>query len=780
MRHRLLPALLFFPALANGAQPGEANAFEPPGQCPAFFTPPPRIVPAWLDGIAREQARSPLAPVQPQAWSDEDALVPTTAPRAVPPVADEPPQATPPLQLEADDAELASDGVSLLRGDVWLQQGEEFLSSDVLTYDNRDGAVNTLAPATFGTRRMVIDAERIAYNTSTGTGTFEDVSFFLPERYARGEAALLDRTSPTQAELAGVKYSTCPPDDEEWWLKAASMELDQETGKGVGRHVRIAFMNVPFFYIPWISFPIDDRRMTGFLFPEFGSSGRSGDWLRVPYYINIAPNMDATITPHYMSERGTRLDGQFRYLFGWGEGVLDAEYLDHDRRFDDTRHYYRLAHRSLLPADWRFAVTYQEVSDEEYVQDFSESGRATLTTHLAQTASLTRSSLEHGLAIRYLRYQTVDPTIPEARRPYEKWPEIDYYWSPLALWDRLWFELDGESVNFQRDDRIRGWRHHAAPAFSFDIGGPALRATPQLQWWHTRYDLTSTADESVEYSRSVPVASLDLRSRFARVLASGGRQTLEPQLYYLYVPYRAQDDIPLFDTRLVNDSISSLFRNNRFTGVDRVGDENRLTAGLTSRLIDASGREWFSAAVARAWHQEDRRVTLRPGQPAETASASDWYGRLRWLPSSRQSVQLDVSWDPKEDESGLASLQYQYRPGETRVLNLGYLSRRETASTPELEQAMISFATPLGGRWRIFGKAVYSFADERSHETMAGLEYETCCWTFRTLRRRYIYNREGEFDTALWFQLELKGLSSVGRRIDEFLVDDIYGYGEMP
>src|SRR5690606_8228939 len=185
-----------------------------------------------------------------------------------------------------------------------------------------------------------------------------------------------------------------------------------------------------------------------------------------------------------------------------------------------------------------------------------------------------------------------------------KWPEIDYYWSPLALWDRLWFELDGESVNFQRDDRVRGWRHHASPAFSFDLGGPALRATPQLQWWHTRYDLTRTTNESLEHSRTLPVASLDLRSRVARGLASGGRQTLEPQLYYLYVPYRAQDDIPLFDTRLVNDSISSLFRNNRFTGVDRVGDENRLTAGLTSRLIDASGREWFSAAVARAWHQE--------------------------------------------------------------------------------------------------------------------------------------------------------------------------------
>lgn len=778
---------------AETAEPG--GGVPRPGLCPPFAEPPARILPAWREAAMRDMTAAgqpgPVQVLEP-SWDDEDWTLPALAAppsRAVSssaqPEAGEPAET---VEVEADRAELLRDGTSRLEGDVWLQQGERFLSTESLEFNESTGVVTTLAPAQFGTRQLMVDSERATYNTQVGEGLFEGVEFFLPQRYARGEASVLARTGEQTAHLEGVKYTTCPPGDEDWWLKASSMDIDQEKGLGTGRNVRVAFMGVPFFYVPWISFPIDDRRMSGFLFPEFGSSGRNGTWLRTPYYLNLAPNYDATLAPHYMSERGLRMDGEFRYLFGWGQGVLEAEYLRDDPEYVDAngsagadRYFYKFGHRSQLPDSWWLAASYQQVSDEEYMQDFSESGRATLISHLPQMVSLSKSDLEYGLALRFQRFRTIDPTIPEARRPYEKWPEVDYYYAPLALWDRLWFELDGESVNFQRADRDQGWRHHASPAFSVDLGTPALRVTPKLSWWHTEYDMTSATNDTLTLQRSLPVASMDISSRFARSMKSGSSQTLEPRLYYLHVPYRDQDEIPLFDTRGTSDSISSLFRENRFTGVDRVGDENRITLGLTSRMLTPAGREWFSAAIARAWHLEERRVSLQPSLPAPESTVSDYYGRLKYTPSERQNFQLDLSWDPGDEQINFGSAQYQFRPAETTVVNLDYLYRRDddTAIQPQtLEQAGISFAAPVGSRWRVFGKAVYSLEDEHSQETMAGIEYENCCWVFRTLRRRYIFNREGEFDSALWFQLEFKGLSSVGRRVDEFLADDIYGYGE--
>lgn len=762
-----------------------------PALCPPMISPPARILPAWQSAAARERAAAPQTVVvqaYEPSWDDEAwdyagsglTTVPAEEARPTAPVdAEEETTDSGALIAEADFADLQRGGISRLEGDAWIQQGEQFLNSDVLEFEEDTGLVRALSPATFGTRQMIIDSDSAVYNTQLGEGFFEGVEFYLPQHYARGSATTLARTGEFTASLEGVKYSTCPPEKEDWWLKAGRMEMDQETGRGTGRNVRVAFKGVPFFYVPWISFPIDDRRMSGFLFPDFGESGRNGAWLSVPYYLNLAPNYDATITPHYMDRRGLRLDGQFRYLFPWGQGVAETEYLDEDRVLGERRYYHRLSHRTALPGNWRFSALYQRVSDEEYVQDFSESGRATLVSHLPQTVTFSKSELMYGATVRYQRFQTVDPTIPEARRPYEKWPEIGYYYAPQPLFGDIWFQLDGESVNFQRDNRLEGWRHHVAPAFSTDIGYPALRMTPRVAWWHTEYDLVDPADETVNLSRTVPVASLDMRSRFARRLSAGGSHTLEPRLYYLHVPYRDQDAIPLFDTRVASDSLGTLFRENRFTGPDRVGDENRVTLGLGSRLIDTGGREWFSAQIARAWHLEDRRVTLRPNQEPPPSSVSDYYGRLKYLPSERQNVQLDLSWDPGSEQVNAGSLQYQFRPADDTVLNLSYLFRRErNAANPALEQAGISFAAPIRGRWQVFGKAIYSIEDERSQETMYGFEYESCCWMFRAVKRRYIYNREGDFDTALWFQLELKGMSSVGRRIDDFLVDDIYGYGE--
>lgn len=717
--------------------------------CPMLVEPPSRIL---------------------ETWSQ---LPPEGQPAAV----------APPIQMEADDVALQEEGISRLQGDVWLQQGEHFLSAQALEFNQETGVVETLSPARFGSRQLIIDAETARYDTSAGQGKFTDSDFYLLKRNARGEADLLERTGDTTARLEGVKYSSCPPEDEDWWLKASSMDLDQDAGMATARNVRIAFMGVPFFYTPWISFPIDEQRKSGFLFPEFGDSGRTGPWLRVPYYFNLDEQYDATIEPYYMEERGTAVNGEFRYLFNWGLGELDAEYLDNDLLTDTRRYNYHLRHLSMLPGDWRASLSYQQVSDEEYFQDFSADGRGNLRSHVAQQFMLMKNELEYGASVQLLRYQTVDPTIAESRRPYEKWPAINYYYAPLALADAVWLEVEGESVNFQRDGRVSGWRHHVEPAFSMDIGNPGLRLTPRLAWWQTRYELEQPDETALDISRGLPVASLDLRARMSRDLDNGGIQTLEPRLFYLNIPYENQAAIPLFDTNTGSETLASLFRENRFSNVDRVGDVERISFGLGSALINAQGREWLRTTIARGWYLEDRRVQRSAIAEPDTESASNYFAELEYTPTERQGVRLDLSWEPDNDKFDYGSVQYQYKASNYAVFNMAYRYRRDftsAISTGPLEQADISFATPLGGRWGLFGRAVYSIEDERSQETLAGFEYENCCWIFRTFNRRFVFNRDGEFDQSLWFQLELKGLSSVGRRIDEFLQQDIYGYGETP
>jgi len=761
-------------------QTGNGNPLFRPGLCRPLVQPPERILDTWaeLDGYraatadpgATEPANIDVTDPADDVAAEPETGVVTVRPRD---------GAPPPVQAEAGTMELQGEGVSRLEGDVWLQQGENFLSTEALQFDENSGIVETLAPARFGSRQIIIDAGHARYDTSIGQGRFTDSEFFLLGRNARGEADILERTGESTAKLEGVKYTSCPPEDEDWWLKASSMTLDQEEGIGTARNIRVAFMGVPFFYAPWISFPIDDKRKSGFLFPEFGDSGRTGPWLKLPYYLNLDPRYDATLTPYYMDEHGTMLESEFRYLFNWGAGTLAADYLPNDRQSETERHYYRFAHRSVLPGRWIAGVNYRQVSDEEYFQDFSGSGSATLVSHLSQQAGVQRNTLEWGAGMQVQRYQTVDPTIPESSRPYEKWPEVDYYYTPLPVGDWLWVSLDGNSTNFQRDDRLSGWRHQSVSAFSTDFGTPGLRTTPKLSWWQTEYDMEQPDGSALEISRGLPVASMDTLARLERPLASGGSQSLVPRLFYLYVPFRDQTDIPRFDTRATTDTLASLFRENRFTGPDRVGDENRVSFSLSTALTNPDGREWLTAAVARAWYLDDRQVQLSATAPANTRNASNYYAALEYLPSRSQRVTFDASLNKEEEELDFGSIQYHLQPVYDTVLQLAYRYRRQPSREP-LEQVDISFAAPVAARWRIFGRAVYSLEEERSQETLAGFEYENCCWVFRTFNRRLIVNRDGEFDQGLWFQLELKGLSSVGRRIDDFLQRDIYGYGETP
>ena len=706
-------------------------------------------------------------------------IVPTSDRERPAPVTDHPPGT---VIVEADDSELVRGDVSLLEGDVIIRRGGEFILGERLEFNPESGELRSTEPVRFGDPELDIDAEGIEYNTNTGAGSFAEVEFILPSRPARGSAERLERVDDLRSELEGVFYTTCPPGNEAWALRSSSMDIDQESGRGTARNVRIAFMHVPIFYTPWIQFPVDDRRMTGLLFPEFGSSDLSGDFLQVPVYFNIAENYDATLAPLFTTRRGTRMDGEFRYLWNWGEGQLNGEYLETDKVTGETRYQGHFQHRSRFADNWNAMLDLRDISDPEYLQDFSQDGRATANSFIPSSFRLTSAGLDYGFSATLRRYDSVDPSLAPGAGPYEQWPAIEYTWAPLPLGGWLNLELDASAVDFRKDARVQGWRQHAEPALSVDFGTPGLRSTPRLALAHTRYELENPDDTSLEIDRSLPVASVDNRMVLERSLDDGGTQTLEPRLFLLSVPYRDQSAIPVFDTRRPTPTLDNLYRYNRFPGLDRWGDAKQATIGLDNHwFAHGEFRPWFSFRLAQAVYFEDREVTL-PGGTPETDSTSDLFSELEYRAGETSSVRLTTSWDDSNGKVNIGSLQYQYKPSERAVANLSYSFRRDitsvTAPDEPLRQASFSFAAPLGNRWRLFGKTVHSFSDEQSLENMAGFEYESCCWSFRAFNRRYIFNRDGDFNQALWLQLTFKGMGSVGRRADEFLAEDIRGYGE--
>ena len=686
-----------------------------------------------------------------------------------------------PIIVDADEGQLVTEGFSVLRGNVIYTQANRQVSTERLEVNRDSGVVRTDQPVRFLSSDLGFDAEGLEFDTLEERGTLQDADFYLFPRNARGRADTVAILSREQLTLSGIAFTTCPVGNDDWYLHAASLELDQEEGIGVAKHMRLSFMDVPFFYVPWLSFPINDERKSGFLFPEIGNSSTRGTFLRVPYYLNIAPQLDATIAPYFMSKRGTLLDTELRYLSVFGEGKVEYERIE-DQVTDTTRYRGAFDHRARFGGGWNAGINYNLISDPSYLEDMSDSGRATEVSYLVQRAYVANAGVDYSVRLSTRQFEKVDPEALDATGPYEEKPSLEAYYAPLAIAGMIEPELLLDATRFEQPFKIDGDRRHLQPALALDLGNSGIIARPKVSLWDTEYDLQATDGSTREIDRSIVVKELDLGVVLEREMARS-RQTLEPRLYYLDVPYENQDFIPLFDTREATPTLEQLFRPNRYVGIDRLGDTEQVTAGLTSRFIDASsGHTWLQLDVARAHYYEDRQVTLVFGEPIATSTESDVFAAVHYAPSEALNIRLDASIDPGPDRIGIVTSRFSWVPSARTELHFSYSFRRDRApvSLPDesFEQASLALLAPLGNRWTFFGKASYSLPEERSIETMAGLEYESCCWAFRTFQRRYIRNRSGEVDSSLWLQLEFKGLANVGRGVSDILGNDFEAYGE--
>jgi LPS-assembly protein len=676
------------------------------------------------------------------------------------------------LRVTADVMERESDGVSVFEGKVRATMGLQELDAEELRFDPATNEVSVTGRATYREPAFSVSADGATYDSTTGQARFENGEFEVPARPARGVAERVTADGDGLLKLHGVFYTTCMDEDPDWELRARRLELDVKGSKGEAREVVLDFKGVPVAYFPYLSFPLNRERKSGFLIPEFSSSDRTGTTVTLPWYWNMAPNYDWLIAPRWMSDRGLQWNNEFRYLGRDAEGTVDLEYLRNDDQYDGDRRFSRWRHLQSLSQRWSFNADIAEVSDRQYFEDLGSGTAVTSQTHLLRNLEFAYLGDNWRFVGRGRNYQTIDSGIQDDEKPYERLPQLVL----SGIWDEtptgLNFGLYSEVVNFLRDDGVEGLRLNVQPDVSLPLEGPGYFLVPKVAWRYTQYQLHKQEDARNDPSTSAPIVSLDSGLLFERDAGDGDYiQTLEPRLLYAYIPRRGQDDQPVFDSGTPDFNRVQLFRPNRFVGGDRLGDTDQISVGVTSRLLDRiTGREFLTATLGGAYYFEDRRVTL-PGEEPETDNESNLVAEIGLDIFRDWNADLGYQWDVNDGDTALAQFRVQYRPASNKVANLSYRYRPAI-----LEQAELSLGWPVADRWSVVGQIEYSLRDDKTIDRLVGVQYESCCWAARFASQRSVSNRDGSTDTTLLLQLDFKGLAGLGSDARGTFEDDILGY----
>ncbi len=683
-----------------------------------------------------------------------------------------------PVEALADSV-LSEDGVVSLDGNTSITYQGRTITAENATYNPDTGEVAIDGQLSFEAEGIQLESSNAEIDLDsnrfkTGESVYE---MNINGKRATGRANAMERLEDGSFVMEGATYSTCPRLDNSWFIKANRIELYPDDGLGIAKKIVLRFKGVPFLAVPAFSFPISPDRKTGFLAPVLGRGENTGFELEVPWYWNIRPNLDATLTPRWMSKRGVQLQTELRFLNRQGKWSLNNELLS-DRQFDGgRRRFTQLRHSGQFGPFWRSSIIASQVSDRDYFQDLGNSLQVASITHLERRADVVYDWADTTMEVRLQSFQTVDRDIPSNERPYKRLPQFTFATKASDHPFGLQTTVESEAVFFERDDSITGLRIDATPKVSLPIVSSAWFIKPSFSHRFTHYRLNNTDNtQPSRQSRNLNTVSIDSGLFFDRVLDDDGSVlTLEPRLYYLRVPFEDQSGIPVFDSNEFDFNIAQLFRENRFTGADRVADANQLSLALTSRLINGGdGREVLRGSIGQIVYFDDRRVSLDSDQP-DTSDTSDFVGELAAELKNDWRAKGSIQWNPDDDQTVRSSLLLSYRPNKDKIINLGHrnVSTRNSADT---EQVDFSVLWPIGNQWRLAARWNYSLEDNTSIESLLGVEYDSCCWAFRFAARRFIADDGLEHDTTLYWQLVLKGLAPLGQNYGDLLEYSILGY----
>lgn len=630
-------------------------------------------------------------------------------------------------------------------------------------------------------------------NRKTSIGFIKNAEFELgpsPSRplnfHAQGTASELIFAGPDRYQATDATYTTCNAYDE-WLLGMKELDIDQQRMVGSARNVVLYFKGVPIMYSPWLDFPLDRGRKTGMLAPSFGSTGRRGLEVTVPYYFNLAPNYDATLSPRVMSKRGAELNAQGRYLFDGIQGTIDTSFLPHDNQTGSDR--YGLAWKHEQSLNWLLrglsaSVNVNKVSDDFYFTDLSDHISATSQTVLPREVALAYNLPYVGFIARVQHFQTLqDPAAPIVP-PYNRSPQLLMNAQKLDLYGAD-LTAAGEFVHFSHPTLLAGDRTTLYPSVSYPVKWGGFSLTPKYGVHMSRYFVEDPSRESQYINRTVPIASLDagvVLERDMSVFGTAFLQTLEPRAYYLNIPARRQTNIPNFDSAIADLSFAQLFSENRYTGSDRINDANQLTFALTTRLIEPStGNERLRLAIGERFYFTDQQVTLfetpRSSNVSDIVATATGRVTASWMLDGG----VQYATDTRALEKANFGIRFQPQPG--KVVNVSYryvrelLTAESATTTTQIKQIDVSGQWPITANLYALARYNYSLFDRKLVEGLLGVEYNEGCWTFRMVGQQLATTTQSRTN-AVFFQLELNGLSKIGTNPLEALRRNIPGYSK--
>lgn len=694
------------------------------------------------------------------------------------------------LKVTSDRIRMRQDQIAVIEGGIQMSHRATMMTAQYAEMNQQEQTLRATGGIEYFSTGLKVSSQDFSASLKNNTMSLGQADYRFLNQSGRGFAAQL-QASDSNITLSDATFTTCPENDQSWALHAERLTINNEDGWGEAWHSVIRIADIPLLYLPYMTFPVNDKRKSGLLFPKVGSSQKRGVDIEAPYYLNLAENYDLTLTPRYMSKRGGQLKSEFRYLTTAHQGSLQVELMPEDSEKPDgfgARYLSHLTHLSDFSERWRASIDFTDVSDDAYLNELGSDYSNQSDTQLYRQANLNY----FGEAIQSeIRLQDFE-ILGHYNRSYAVLPQIELQSaSPYELGAGFEFLWSGQYAHFKNEAAViqNANRVHLEPTLRLPWITPAMELLAETSLLHTRYQQKSD-DRSIEeqVNRTIPKVRLNAKLNFERELTwdnTAASQTLEPQVQYLYMPYRDQSAIGIYDSARLQDDYYGLFRETRYSGLDRIADTNQVTLGVTTRFYDEQDTELFRFSLGQIIYLENTQnidSARQELQQADSVVASE----LLWHWSKGWYLNTALQYDSSASRLVKSNVSVDYIANENSLVQLNHRYSREVSGY-EIDQLGLLGTVPLNDKWKVIASYYQDLNRSQMIEGSFGLQYEDCCWALRLVGRRQINTNleqavndptlASSFDNGIALQFVLKGLGqSAGFGVTDLLSDGIFGY----
>jgi LPS-assembly protein len=644
------------------------------------------------------------------------------------------------IQVKSEDSEINQDTFAQFKGKVEIDSSQVKIKADEAILNRQTQTLKATGNVSFQDNNITVSSENVQLNRISNELLIEKSVYQLNKVQGHGKAEKIGLGEKTGINLIESSFTTCPVDDEVWRIQASNIEITPDQSRGVVKHARFYIKDVPVLYLPYFSFPVNDQRQSGILYPNIASNSSTGISVEQPIYWNIAPNYDLTFSPRLMSERGLQLKTEFRYLSEQHTGQVNIEYLPDDQELNNgtNRYFYRLFHSGQIGKNWRINSDINGLSDDNYIVDLGSDYYNRADTHLYKTLGLSYFSQSLDVTAQFRDFEVLGDH-PDS---YRALPEIRLnYLTPMGLGAE--FQINSELAYFESGelDNPTATRFHIAPTVRYPFKNQWSEFLAEATVLHTRYIQENIQNSALEKNISRTLGQVKVYGslafeRPASWFGSETTQTFEPKVQYLYTSFEDQNNIGLYDTtRLFNDS-AGLFRGQEFTGLDRISDNNQITVGITSRFVDNNNQERFKLSLGQIFYLKDNQVVDASKDDDRSALAAE----LDWQIGSKWYVHTQAQVSTITDKVERSSLSLEYQLAENKIMQINHRYVRDLSSE-EINQVGITASWPLAKNWQWVGRWYHDLELNRTVESYTGVQYESCCWTVSFVAQRNLSNR---------------------------------------